>query len=458
MRILMVSHGYPPTVSGVTLVAQKVARAMVRKGHTVMVVTASEHGRPYRSEDEGVQLVRVRATPNPFWKEGPIPHVSQKELERIASEFRPDILHTHEAAFLALQLLRLGRNAGLPAIATCHYVPRFVTHYLSLVGGPPSLVEAIAWAYSIWFFNQFDRAVFDSLAHRSLFSQRGLQVPTAIISCGLDTEHYHPLAGPDKAAEKRYHLPPKPRLLFTSRLARDKRIDILIRAMPHICAQQEAHLLLVGRGDDRPRLETLIRELGMERFVHFLGFVPEEDVPAIYRASDLFVIASTCEVLSIPTLQALSTGLPVVAADALALPELVYNGINGFLVPPNDPKSLAKAVLRILGDPDLATRMGQASLTITEPHAEAHTFDLYEDLYWRTVEDWRAGLLPARPLVPALRGTGPVVLSSRTVLPPFLRPAVLDPWPRVAELWGPPLRDGAVNFVALIPPLNPESR
>jgi glycosyltransferase involved in cell wall biosynthesis len=456
MRFLVVSHGYPPTISGVTVFAQKLARAMVRKGHAVTVVTASDRGQPYEDEDQGVRLIRVRSLSNPFWKEGPVPHIAFRELEAIVHDFQPDLLHTHESAGLALHLLRLGRTAGLPVIATCHYVPRFVTHYLG--GAMPALVESLVWAYSIWLFNQFDRVVFDSLAHRSLFVQRGLEVPTAIISCGLDTERYHPPDGTIEAVEQRYRLPPRPRLLFASRLARDKEIDVLIRAMAVICAEREAHLLLVGRGDDRPRLEALAASLGLTRWVHFLGFVPEEDMPAIYRAADLFAIASTCEVLSIPTLQALATGLPVVAVDALALPELVYDGVNGFLVPPGNPEALAQAVLRILNDPDLAARMGRASLSIAEPHAEKHTFELYEELYHRTVVDWQAGLLPVRPLVPALQAFQPFGRLAPSPYPPTLRPAMLDPWPRVAELLGPPLRDGPANLLAFIPPSHLSTR
>ncbi|MGD2207660.1 MAG: glycosyltransferase, partial [Anaerolineae bacterium] len=126
-----------------------------------------------------------------------------------------------------------------------------------------------------------------------------------------------------------------------------------------------------------------VDKLGLQRYVHFLGFVPEKDMPALYRASDLFAIASICEVQSLPTLQAAATGLPVVAARAVALPELVHDGVNGFLVPPGEPEALGKAMWTILSDPDLAARMGKASLSIAQPHAEEHTFDKYEKLYQR---------------------------------------------------------------------------
>jgi len=381
MRILMTSHGYPPSVSGVTLVVQKIARAMARRGHAVTVVTASDRPDPYDDEDEGVRLVRVRSAPNPFWEEGPIPFIGQKDLEEIAAHVQPDILHAHDAAVLGLQLVRLSRNTGLPLMATCYYVPRFVARHVMWSDEPPEVIESMVWAYSTWFFNQFDHVVFATAAHQQLFSQKGLHVPRTIISNGVDTTRYRPLDDPAEDVGERYGLPPGQRILFVSRLAKDKEIDILIRAMPHVCAEREAHLLLVGRGDDRVRLEALTKELGLQWCVHFLGFVPEEDMPALYRAANLFAIASTCEVQSLPTLQATAAGLPVVAADAVALPELVRDGFNGFLVPPGEPQAMARAMLDILRGTDLAARMGRASLSIARSHAEMRTFDLYENLY-----------------------------------------------------------------------------
>jgi 1,2-diacylglycerol 3-alpha-glucosyltransferase len=381
MRVLTVSHGYPPIVSGVSLVVQKIARAMVRKGHAVTVVTASEHTDSYHDDDDGVDVVRVHSVPNPFWTEAPLPLTRSRQLEEIAVNFRPEILHAQESAILALQLLYLNRELGLPLVATCHFVPRFAALYFTWNGEPQDLVETLTWHYSIWLFNQFDRVVFPTAAHRRFFLDKGLHAPTAIISNGVDTTRYHPRNDQPEHVEARYQLPDAPRILFVSRLARDKEIDVLIRAMRQVHVVSGAHLFLAGRGDDRERLEAMTAELGLEHCVHFLGFVPEEDMPALYRAVDLFAIASRVEVQSIPTLQAAATGLPIVAADALALPELVHDGVNGVLVAPGDPEAMARAILTILRDSDLAGSMGRESLAIGLSHAEARTFDQYEELY-----------------------------------------------------------------------------
>jgi glycosyltransferase involved in cell wall biosynthesis len=151
--------------------------------------------------------------------------------------------------------------------------------------------------------------------------------------------------------------------------------------MPAIWSAHRGHLIQVGRGDARQQLAELAERLGVQDCVHFLGFVPEEDLPGLYRHCDIFAIASDVEVQSIPTLQAAATGLPIVAAKAAALPELVENGANGYLVPPGDPSAFASAFQQILDHPELATRFGQASLDIGYRHAEEHTFHAYESLY-----------------------------------------------------------------------------
>jgi 1,2-diacylglycerol 3-alpha-glucosyltransferase len=388
----MVSHGYPPVLSGVTLVVQKLARAMIQKCHDVLVVTASEHGEPYQDRDQGVRLVRTRSAPNTYWEDGPIPFIGQGELDEIVAGFDPDLIHAHDAAILGVQLMRLNHNRDLPNVATVYYVPRFVAHYLTWNDEPRDAVESLIWAYSTWFFNRFDHVVFATQAHRDRFQERGLKAPTTIISNGVDTRRYRPSSGRRENVETRYKLPPRPRILFVSRLAQDKEIDVLIRAMRPLGDRLEAHLLLIGQGDDRTRLEGLAGELGLFHCVHFLGFVPEEDLPALYRASDLFAIASICEVQSLPTLQAVASGLPVVAADAVALPELVHDGVNGFLVPPHDHEAMTDGMERILASRALATRMGQAGLSIAQRHSETDTFDRYEALYERTLHASAASL------------------------------------------------------------------
>jgi 1,2-diacylglycerol 3-alpha-glucosyltransferase len=366
MRILMLSHGYPPSISGVTVVVQKVARAMVKRGHAVTVVTASDRGVPYRDEDQGVELMRVRSAPNPFWSEARLPMLG----------------YTHDSGLLSMQLYRLEHEkTHVPELLTCHYLPRYVTYYVHMGDVVDKVLEDITWEFSLRMINSFDHVIFPSRTQQQAFVEQGLEKPSSVISNGLNVCRYSPNGHGDQNVAVRYGLPPRPRILFVGRLAKDKRIDILIRAVGQLQPSHRAYLLLVGRGDDRQRLEDLAESLNLRDSVRFLGFVPEEDLPALYRQSDLFAIASDVEVQSIPTLQAAATGLPVVAAKAGALPELVKNDTNGYLVSPHDPAEFAAAIRRILDDPDRAAGFGQASLEIGRQHAEQETFQAYERLY-----------------------------------------------------------------------------
>jgi glycosyltransferase involved in cell wall biosynthesis len=381
MRILTLSHAYPPVISGVSLVAQKVARAMVQRGHSVTVVTASRHGEACRTEDDGVVLECVQSWPNPYWSEGRLPVTSLKQFREIFREVRPDIVHSHDSALLGFQLVREDNDGEVPKIVTCHYLPEFVTRYIGWINSLKRPIEKTVWEVAVRLLSQFDRVVFPNMTHRKSFVDMGLNVPTAIISNGIDTSRYRPDFSADGKMARKYNLPEGPRVLFVGRLAKDKEIDVLIRAMTKPWEEHHAHLLIVGRGDDEPRLQDLVRSEELEHCVHFLGFVPEEDLPGLYREIDVFSIAATVEVQSIPTLQAMATAKPVVAVRAASLPELVRSGENGFLVPPGDHKAMGAAYCHIFADPDKTQRFGANSLAISQQHDERHTFDAYESLY-----------------------------------------------------------------------------
>jgi 1,2-diacylglycerol 3-alpha-glucosyltransferase len=387
MRILMMSHGYPPTISGVSIVVRKVSRAMVRRGHEVMVLTASDRGKAYEIEDQGVRLMRVRSIPNPFWSDGPIPIIGAEEAEEALQQFQPDVIHTHDGALLSRQLLRRGIEWGIPLVSTCHFLPRFLTQYLTWGEKLEDLVESIAWDIALRLLEPFDHLVFPTRTQQEIFIQHGLDLPSTVISNGVDRMRYSPEGSGHVLGSLERLLPQGPRILYVGRLARDKEIDILIQAMLPLSKQCNAQLLIVGQGDDRPRLEKLTGEIGVEDCVHFLGFIPERELPEIYRRSDVFAIASTVEVQSIPTLQATSVGLPVVAVEASALPELVREGENGYLTAPADPMAMSEALFAILTDPDAAARMGQASLALARTHSESETYSAHERLYRAMIEE-----------------------------------------------------------------------
>jgi glycosyltransferase involved in cell wall biosynthesis len=381
MRILLVSHAYPPTISGVTVVVHKVAHEMVRRGHEVMVVAASDNGAPYEHDDDGVRVVRVRSAPNPYWRAGRLPIAGSEHLAEIVLGFSPHVVHSHESAWLAWQLARLREEIPVPLLATCHFVPRFLTHYLG-----PSLRsqarERVAWRVAVRLLDRFDCVVFPTETQRQLYLQAGLGAPTRVISNGVDLRRYRP--GPSEEPGG-LALPPRPRVLAVGRVARDKRLDVLLHAFAYL-RDTRASLVIAGDGNARKDLARLATELQLDETVAFTGSVPEAVMPDLYRACDIYAITSLVEVQSITTLQALATGLPVVAAAAGALPEVVQDGVTGLLVPPEDPRATADALRSLFADPERARSLGANGVRAAAAHDERHTFDAYEQLYLQAAE------------------------------------------------------------------------
>lgn len=376
---MLTSHGYPPTVSGVTLVVQRLARALVERGHQVTVLAGSDRFAPYETYDRGVHVVRLESRPNPYWPANPVPRLSVEDFERQVARRSPDVVHCHDALPFCMRAVRSRHHLLAPLMATCHYYPSFVASYLTSAELTNEIIEELTWRYSIALYNRVGEVVFATATHRDHFVQRGLTAKTHVISNGVDVHRYSPAVEPEDAVWAT-RLPAGPRILAVGRLAQDKNLEVLINAIANVRSEPHAHLLLVGEGPHQEALEAAAEEAHVSPFVHFLGFVPEMELPGLYRSCDAFAISSNHEVQSLPALQAAATGLPIVAAAQGSLPEICVDGENGLLVRTESPEDFAVALSGVL-EPATAIRMGLASLGISRLHDERLTFDAYESLY-----------------------------------------------------------------------------
>jgi len=162
--------------------------------------------------------------------------------------------------------------------------------------------------------------------------------------------------------------PGPPTLLTVGRLVPRKGVDTVLQALPLLLSEfPRLRYLIVGDGPDRPRLEALARDLGIASAVEFSGRVPDEALPQVYQRTHLFVMpvreeqeGISIEGFGIAYLEASASGLPVIAGRSGGAAEAVRDGVTGIVVPPDDLGALADALLRLLHDPELRRRMGQA--------------------------------------------------------------------------------------------------
>jgi glycosyltransferase involved in cell wall biosynthesis len=186
--------------------------------------------------------------------------------------------------------------------------------------------------------------------------------------------------------KEKYSIPDKPVLLFVGRLDPEKKVEEVLHAVARAEKKIDFCLVIVGKGTRKTALENLAKELGITDKVIFTGFVPDADLPSLYKISRSFIIASTAELLSLATLQAMATGLPIIAVNAGALSELVHDRINGFLYNAGDIDTLVENICNIILKDDLHREMSVQSLLYSHHHDIFKTVESFERIYSSTIE------------------------------------------------------------------------
>jgi L-malate glycosyltransferase len=201
-----------------------------------------------------------------------------------------------------------------------------------------------------------------------------------VIPNGIDAKGFGP---------REYSRRPR-RIAMVACLREEKRIDVFIRAMPRILERHpDAEFVIAGDGSCGDELLTLARELGVSERVRFLGH--RDDVAAVLDDADLFVLTSRSEAFPNSVMEAMASGLPVVATNVGGIPELVSDGETGRLVPSGDSEAVAVTLLDLMDNPDRAAALGRAARRTIEQN---YSFD-------RMVKQFEALYLEQLPLHPA---------------------------------------------------------
>jgi phosphatidylinositol alpha-mannosyltransferase len=201
-----------------------------------------------------------------------------------------------------------------------------------------------------------------------------------IVPNGVDVRAW---AEPGTVAEG---LPTGRRIVWAHRLDPQKGFAVAVAAFSKIVADvPDAVLVVAGDGAQREMLGLLTP--GVRERVRLLGAVPNDELPPIHAAGEVFVAAATGqESFGIALVEAMAAGLPVVATDIPGYREVVTDGVDGLLVPPRDPEALAAGLVRVLTEPQLAERLGRAGRERARSYDWSIVVDRLEELYGRAVE------------------------------------------------------------------------
>jgi 1,2-diacylglycerol 3-alpha-glucosyltransferase len=386
MKILLATDTYYPDINGAAYFTYRLATLLAKRGHNVFVMCPSRSFKNTVSNNKDVTVYGIRSIPVPIYRNFRISALFiSGTVRRAVKEVSPDIVHIQNHFLIGKEAVSAAKKLGIPVVGTNHFMPENLVHYLHLPVIAARWVQKLAWKQFLRVFERLDFVTTPTRTAAALLVRAGLHKDVVSVSCGIDLERFKP-TNDGLYLKRKFAIPPdKPVLLYVGRLDKEKRIDMILRALPDILRVTTVHLVLAGVGKEKQNLEALAEKLGIQKAVTFTGFVPDEDLQNIYRIADLFVTAGIAELQSIVTMEAMASGLPVIAVNAMALPELVHDGENGYLFSDGDSQMLAEKVIAILANQAMRVEMSRQSLEIIRNHDINKIIERYEAIYGQTI-------------------------------------------------------------------------
>jgi glycosyltransferase involved in cell wall biosynthesis len=379
LKILIGADTFLPHVNGAARFAERLAAGLVARGHEVHVMAPSKTHREHGTFTEVIEGEPMTMHRLPAWRFLPhdwltfvLPWMSKHYARRTLDEVRPDVVHIQSHIVIGRGLAREAHKRGIPIIATNHVMAENIVDFTTLPDALDRVVVKLAWADAKRTFD-LTRAVTTPTRRAADFLESTIDIENVIpISCGIDAGNYTADLEPRDGN----------RIVFVGRLTTEKQIGVILRAIAKLDPALDVRFDIVGSGDQRRNLDNLTAELGLTERVHFHGHTSDDELRSLLTNASVFAIASIAELQSIATMEAMASGLPIVAADAVALPHLVHDGENGYLFRPGDVDDLAEKLTTVLTLPqEERVRMQQASLEGVKVHDIGRTLDTFEALY-----------------------------------------------------------------------------
>lgn len=370
MKILVLIHEFPPVGGGGGRAAQDICRGLARRGHQVKVLTAHLPGLPRRETADGLEVVRLPSLRREAFRAGLLPMGAYLLAGlpaglRLIRRWKPDLIHVHFAVPAGALAWILARLSGRPYVLTAHLgdVPG---------GVPEKTGKWFRWLYPftrpIW--GGARRVVAVSEYTRRLALQH-YPVAIEVVYNGVDLETVS--VSPREPAAP-------PRIVFAGRFVPQKDPLQIVHSLAEV-KDLAWQAVLIGDGPLRGEVERQIREQGLDDRFTLTGWLTPEQVADWFSKSDILFMPSRAEGLPVVGVQALASGLAVVASDIGGFLDIVEQDRNGFRVDRARPSEFAAALRRLLGDPARLRQFKQASRIKAADFDLGRVVERYETIF-----------------------------------------------------------------------------
>ncbi len=337
-----------PTAGGSGVVATELGKHLAERGHNVAIISYANPLR-LRQLPPRVCFHEVDEDDHPLLKQFPHSLQLTAKMVEVARTHHLELLHVHYAipfAAAAILARQIASELGLKVVTTLHGTD------ITLVGSSPSFKPVTQWS-----IEQSDAV---TAVSRYLRDETYRQIPVhkeiEVVHNFIDPDR-HDLPAPACIPEKKDSR--QVTLMHISNFRPLKRTDDVVRIFARVRESLDARLVLVGDGPEYGRTRELVEKLGLAEYVRYVGVV--DGVAPILAAADVLLLPSETESFGLVALEAMASGVPVVASDVGGLPEVVEHGVTGFLAPVGDVDSMARYCLKLLSNCDDRKRYGEAA-------------------------------------------------------------------------------------------------
>lgn len=331
MRIALFTETFLPKVDGIVTRLKHTVEHLQAQGDEVLIFSPEGGLKEYK----GAKINGIKGIPLPLYPELKLA-IPNPSINFALQRFKPDLIHVVNPAVLGIGGIFYAKKLNIPLVASYHtHLPQYLHHYNL------GALEGILWELLKLAHNQAQLNLCTSSAMVNELINHGIE-RVDLWQKGVDTDSFHPsLASLEMRNRLSQGNAEAPLLLYVGRVSAEKEIDKIkpvLESIPH------ARLAIVGNGPARSELETLFANTN----TNFVGYLHGKELGAAYACADAFIFPSSTETLGLVLLEAMAAGCPVIAARRGGIPDIVTDGVNGYMFNPDDAKGAIAATTRLL--------------------------------------------------------------------------------------------------------------
>ncbi|WP_416150383.1 glycosyltransferase family 4 protein [Salipaludibacillus sp. HK11] len=345
MRVAIFSDTYVPEINGVAKTLKRLTDYFDQ--HNIeykLFVPENRSSVPDISDVE-----RLASIPFLLYPQCRLAFPNTAHLKKSLHDFSPDLIHIATPFNVGLYGQYYGRKYNIPMVASYHtHFDRYLEYYNL------SLLINWLWRYMEWFHRPFEKVYVPSESTKDKLTELNIHPNIDIWGRGVNHQFFSPSKRTVKVREK-YKIKEKYILLYVGRVSAEKDVDVALDAFHSLSPEiyDQTHLMIVGDGP----LLAHMKKSNNEK-ITFAGFLKGSDLAEVYASSDVFLFPSSTETFGNVVLEAASSGLPVIGADAGGIQHLVKQNVTGYLCAPKDKGSFVEQTEKLLVNDDLRKQMG----------------------------------------------------------------------------------------------------